>query len=125
MLRECDIPGHSPALFLDVHADEELPYNFICGPEGCECFSDAATGPPLKALHNFFGAAMRVHSGGALRGWNGAPHGYGLEAPREANMRVCSNQIAQRYSDATGEFVLRTYVPLHFVRLLLTYFILN
>ena len=102
VLRECDLPGHAPSLFLDVHADEELPFNFICGPEGCECFSDAPTGAPLRALHEFFGAAMRVHSGGALRGWNGAPHGYGLEAPREANMRVCSNQIAQRYSATTG-----------------------
>jgi len=102
VLRECDDVAQTPSIFLDVHADEELPFNFICGPEGCPCWNDPRAGPPLRALHEYFGAAYRVSSGGALRGWNGAPYGYGLEAPNEGNMHVCSNQIAERYSAATG-----------------------
>lgn len=74
-------------VFLDVHGDEELPFNFLAGSEGCPNWS-----PRLEALHGAFLAQyqrsnsdMQVHVA------------YEPEEAGNARMNVCSNQIALRF----------------------------
>ena len=44
-------------LFLDVHADEELPFTFVSGAEGCPSW-----GPRIQALHGAFVGALTLSS---------------------------------------------------------------
>ena len=74
-------------VFLDVHGDEELPYNFLAGSEGCPNWS-----PRLQALHGaFLSAYQNTNSDMQI------PIGYEPENPGEGRMNVCSNQIAYRF----------------------------
>lgn len=74
-------------LCLDVHGDEALPYNFIAGSEGI-----AAWGPRMAGLqHQFLAAYMLVSPDFQTR------HGYPVAAAGEANMTMCTNQVAQRF----------------------------
>uniref|UniRef100_A0A7S3VEH8 Peptidase M14 domain-containing protein n=1 Tax=Chaetoceros debilis TaxID=122233 RepID=A0A7S3VEH8_9STRA len=75
-------------VFLDVHGDEELPYNFIAGAEGCPNWS-----PRLQSLQGAFLAQYsRTNSDMQVA------VGYEPEEPGEGRMNVCSNQIAVRYN---------------------------
>lgn len=73
--------------FLDVHGDEELPFNFLAGSEGLPNW-----GPRLQGLHGAFMAAYsRANSD--MQPY----HGYAPDAPNAAKPIVCSNQIGMRF----------------------------
>jgi len=74
-------------LCLDVHGDEELPYNFISGAEGVPGWT-----PRLAKLQNAFCAALLASTPDFQ-----TEHGYPIDAPGQANMTMCTNQIAQRF----------------------------
>ncbi len=72
---------------LDVHGDEALPYNFISAAEGIPGWT-----PRLDTLTETFKAAYEVANADFQR-----VYGYPLDKPGEANMTMCSNQVAQRF----------------------------
>ena len=75
-------------MFLDVHGDEELPFNFLAGGEGC-----ANWGPRLMALQGAFSQKYsRVNSDMQV------PVGYDPEETGKGMMNVCSNQITSRFN---------------------------
>jgi len=73
--------------FLDVHGDEELPFNFLAGSEGCPNWS-----PRLKALHGAFLASYNRANSDMNR-----KVAYDPDQPGHALMNICSNQIAKRF----------------------------
>lgn len=74
-------------LGLDVHGDEELPYNFIAGPDGIPSFS-----PALQAKLDAF-LALYERANPDFQ----SVHGYPVAAPGQANMSMFTNQVAERY----------------------------
>jgi murein tripeptide amidase MpaA len=70
-------------MLVDVHGDEELPYCFIAGSEGIPGWSDR-----LQGLQDTFCAAYKRSSPDFQ-----TKFGYGVDAPGEANMTICSNQV--------------------------------
>jgi len=85
VLQEMDKTGVD--VFLDVHGDEELPFNFLAGAEGCPNW-----GPRLEHLQGAFLASYsRANSDMQI------PIAYEPEEPGEGRMNVCSNQIACRF----------------------------
>ncbi len=74
-------------VFFDVHGDEELPFNFLAGSEGCPNWS-----PRLEALHGAF-LAQYQKSNSDIQ----TTIAYEPEEPGKGRMNVCSNQIACRF----------------------------
>jgi len=74
-------------LCLDVHGDEELPYNFISGAEGIPSWSERLAGLQERFLSAYETASPDFQTA----------HGYGVSAPGEANMTMCTNQVAERF----------------------------
>lgn len=74
-------------LFLDVHGDEELPYNFISGAEGIPGWTER-----LAELTAAFEAAL-VAANPDFQ----TAHGYPQDAPGQANMSMATTQLAQRF----------------------------
>ncbi|MCO4745855.1 MAG: hypothetical protein KC912_13760 [Proteobacteria bacterium] len=72
---------------LDVHGDEELPYNFISGAKGIPGWTDR-----LEQLEAQFQAAYERANPDFQR-----VHGYPESAPGEANMTMCTNAVAERF----------------------------
>jgi len=72
---------------LDVHGDEELPYNFVSGAEGIPGWS-----PRLAELQEIFCAALQRANPDFQR-----EHGYPIDPPGEGNLSMCTNQVAQRF----------------------------
>jgi len=72
---------------LDVHGDEELPYNFISGAEGIAGWTDE-----MGRLQSGFIDALIAANPDFQQ-----EYGYGISKPGEANMTMCTNQIAQRF----------------------------
>ena len=73
---------------LDVHGDEELPYNFLSGAEGILGYSDSR----LPHLCEVFSAAYERANPDLQR-----EHGYPVSAPGTANMTMCTNAVAARF----------------------------
>jgi murein tripeptide amidase MpaA len=74
-------------LCLDVHGDEELPYNFIAGPDAIPSFT-----PKIAAqLDAFRSSYMRANPDFQRE------HGYAVDAPGQANLTMCTNQVAERF----------------------------
>lgn len=73
--------------FLDVHGDEELPFNFIAGAEGCTNW-----GPRLQSLQGAFLAAYSRANSDMQQAISYEP-----EAPGEGRLNTCSNQVATRF----------------------------
>eukprot|EP00600_Ochromonadales_sp_CCMP1393_P014243 CAMPEP_0175003706 /NCGR_PEP_ID=MMETSP0005-20121125/4370_1 /TAXON_ID=420556 /ORGANISM="Ochromonas sp., Strain CCMP1393" /LENGTH=413 /DNA_ID=CAMNT_0016258797 /DNA_START=41 /DNA_END=1282 /DNA_ORIENTATION=- len=88
VLKELDAVGCD--LFMDIHGDEELPYNFISGMNGCPKW--ALNGERLKNLQNSFAEAF-VQASPDFQ----TKFGYEPDAPLKANLAICSNQIAERF----------------------------
>ena len=89
--------------FVDVHGDESLPVAFVAGAEGCACW-----GPRVEALQAAFVAAYaRANPDMQSR------FGYEVDAPLQANLVVCSNQVAQRFDcmGVTLEMPFKGEVP--------------
>ncbi len=74
-------------LCLDVHGDEELPYVFLAGAEGIPGWT-----PRLAALDLAFRDAYEQACPDVQRA-----HGYPADAPGQANLGMCTSQIAQRF----------------------------
>lgn len=72
---------------LDVHGDEELPYNFLSGAEGIPGWTER-----LAALDARFTAAL-VQATPDFQ----AEIGYPRSKPGTANLTMCTNQVAQRF----------------------------
>lgn len=72
---------------LDVHGDEELPYNFIAGADGIPSLT------PRQAswLEEYRGALERISPDFQTK------HGYAPTAPGQANLRLCTNWVAERF----------------------------
>jgi murein tripeptide amidase MpaA len=75
------------AFCLDVHGDEALPYNFISAAEGIPGWT-----PRLHALTESFKESYEQANPDFQR-----VRGYPETRPNNANMTMCSNQIAQRF----------------------------
>mmetsp|Transcript_17507 Transcript_17507/g.35119 ORF Transcript_17507/g.35119 Transcript_17507/m.35119 type:complete len:155 (+) Transcript_17507:1-465(+) len=74
-------------LFVDVHGDETLPYNFIAGMEGVPNW-----GPRLKGLQGMFtNAYARANPDMQVS------KSYEPDAAGQANLAICSNQIANKF----------------------------
>ena len=74
-------------MYLDVHGDEALPYNFVAGCEGNPGYSQR-----IEALENSFKQALI----------NVSPEfqdefGYPKDKPGEANMTVASNAVGEKF----------------------------
>jgi murein tripeptide amidase MpaA len=73
--------------FLDIHGDEELPFNFLAGSEGCPNWSTR-----LETLHGAFLAKYsKTNSDMQI------PVAYEPDEKGKGKLNVCSNQIAARY----------------------------
>lgn len=72
---------------LDVHGDEELPYNFIAGFEGIP----SITGAQLKLLSDFKTALAAFNPDFQT------VHGYGRPEPGKANLAMCTNYVAETF----------------------------
>lgn len=74
-------------LFLDVHGDEDLPYVFAVRAEGIPDYTDRIRG--LEEL--FVNHLADIDPDFQLE------HGYELDEPGEADLRIASNFVAQRF----------------------------
>ncbi|KJG02791.1 M14-type cytosolic carboxypeptidase [Photobacterium angustum] len=74
-------------LFLDIHGDEAIPYNFVAGSEGVPSY-DAR----LENLENMFKQALLT-----ITPEFQVEHGYDKDKPGEANLTVGSNWVAEEF----------------------------
>jgi murein tripeptide amidase MpaA len=74
-------------LFLDIHGDEALPYNFVAGTEGNPNYDQR-----IADLENTF-----KHSLMATTPEFQDVHGYAKDAPGEANMTVATNAVGHKF----------------------------
>lgn len=74
-------------LFLDVHGDEALPYNFVAGCEGNPNYS-----PRLKQLESTFKTSLQL----ATPEFQDT-YGYAKDQAGEANMTVATNAVGAQF----------------------------
>ena len=74
-------------LMLDVHGDEELPYNFVAAAEGIPAYNAYLANMEKKFIDHWMETCPDFQD----------THKYPLEKPGQANMTICTNQIAQRF----------------------------
>lgn len=74
-------------MFLDVHGDEALPFNFVAGCEGNPGYSER-----IESLENAFKQALLTVTPEFQD-----EHGYPKDKPGEANLTVASNAVGQRF----------------------------
>ena len=74
-------------LFLDMHGDESIPYNFVAGSEGNPGYSDR-----IKQLEQRFKDALMLVTPEFQDEF-----GYPKDAPGQGNMTVATNSIGQKY----------------------------
>jgi murein tripeptide amidase MpaA len=74
-------------IFLDIHGDENLPYNFVAGSEGNLSYNDK-----IEELENTFKAAYLEVSPDFQ-----TKFGYPIDKKGEGNMTVATNAIADRF----------------------------
>jgi murein tripeptide amidase MpaA len=75
-------------VFVDVHGDEAIPYNFLSGAEGTDHW-----GPRLEALHGAF-LATYVRSNSDMQ----ASVGYPPAPPGKASRNVATRAVANRFN---------------------------
>jgi len=75
------------AFCLDVHGDEELPYNFIAGSDGVEGLPDKI----VEARHDYEATLRRVNPDFQ------SEHGYPVAAKGQANLKMATNHLADRF----------------------------
>lgn len=73
---------------LDVHGDEELPYNFLSGAEGIPGYESTR----IPKLCEIFAAAYERANPDLQR-----EYGYSAAAPGKANLTMCTNAVAHRF----------------------------
>lgn len=74
-------------MFLDVHGDEDLPYNFVAGCEGIPSYDERH-----KELEETFKAAFLAATPEFQ-----TQYGYDLDAPGKANMTVANSAVGERF----------------------------
>ena len=74
-------------LMLDVHGDEGLPYNFVAASEGIPGYDEYLAKMEKRFIDNWMDASPDFQD----------THKYPLDKPNEANMTICTNQIAHRF----------------------------
>lgn len=74
-------------LSLDIHGDEELPYNFVSGAEGVPGWDARRAALQARFIQRWI----------AINPDFQAEHGYPVDAPGQANLSMCTNQVAERY----------------------------
>lgn len=85
VLAEMDAIGVD--MYLDVHGDENLPYNFVAGSEGI---------PSYDERHANLEASFRKAYRAATAEFQ-TTYGYEKEAPGQANLTVASSAVAERF----------------------------
>ncbi|MCD9537361.1 M14-type cytosolic carboxypeptidase [Photobacterium carnosum] len=75
-------------MFLDIHGDEAIPFNFVAGSEGIPSY-DAR----LENLENKFKQALLTVTPEFQD-----EHGYGKDKPGEANLTVASNWVGEQFN---------------------------
>lgn len=75
-------------MYLDIHGDENLPYNFVAGAEGIPSYN-----PHLHRLQEDFKTALL----GATAEFQ-VVHGYAKDATGQANLTVASNWVAEQFN---------------------------
>ncbi|MBT0586547.1 M14 family metallopeptidase [Alteromonas oceanisediminis] len=74
-------------MYLDLHGDEALPYNFVAGSEGVPSYDDA-----IAAQENVFKQTLcRVTPEFQTE------FGYPKDAPGSANLSIATNAVAERF----------------------------
>jgi murein tripeptide amidase MpaA len=93
-------------LLLDVHGDEELPYNFVAASEGIPDYNDYLATMEQLFIEHWMQTCPDFQN----------THKYPLDKFGEANMTLCSNQIAHRFGclSLTIEMPLRT-MPIYLI----------
>ena len=83
-------------LFLDIHGDEEIPFNFLAGSEGIPSFNER-----LRELQNTFSTAF-VRASPDFQ----PKAGYTVDEPGKANLAISSNGVSaccKRASQVTSK----------------------
>jgi murein tripeptide amidase MpaA len=78
--------------FLDIHGDEDLPFNFLAGSQGMQVWDTR-----LEALHGAFLASYERANPDMQ-----AKVSYEPDKPNEGMKNICSNQIAERFDCFSG-----------------------
>ncbi|PSV45152.1 M14 family metallopeptidase [Photobacterium indicum] len=74
-------------MFLDIHGDEAIPYNFVAGSEGIPSYDERHAN-----LENKFKQALLT-----ITPEFQDEHGYDKDKPGKANLTVCSNWVAEQF----------------------------
>ncbi|KKO43922.1 hypothetical protein WG68_18070 [Arsukibacterium ikkense] len=74
-------------MFLDIHGDENLPYNFVAGSEGVPSYNDH-----MRQLEQDFKAALLTVTPEFQ-----VKYGYDKDAPGQANLTVATNWVAEQF----------------------------
>ncbi|MBV1842772.1 M14 family metallopeptidase [Photobacterium ganghwense] len=74
-------------MFLDIHGDEAIPYNFVAGSEGIPSYDKRHA-----ALENAFKQALLT-----ITPEFQDEHGYDKDAPGQANLTIGSNWVAEQF----------------------------
>ena len=75
-------------LYLDLHGDEALPYNFVAGCEGNPSYDER-----IESLENTFVQTLLATTPEFQ-----TEYGYPKDAPGEANMTVASNAVSEKFN---------------------------
>ncbi|WP_100752617.1 M14 family metallopeptidase [Vibrio salilacus] len=74
-------------MFLDIHGDEAIPYNFVAGSEGIPSYNER-----LASLENAFKQALSIATPEFQD-----HHGYDKDEPGKANLTVGSNWVGEQF----------------------------
>lgn len=74
-------------LYLDIHGDENLPYNFVAGCEGVPCYDERHERLATQFKETLLAITPEFQ----------VEQGYEVDAKGEANLTVASNAVAERF----------------------------
>lgn len=74
-------------MYLDLHGDEALPYNFVAGSEGIPSFDQK-----MESLETLFKSTLLT-----ITPEFQVEYGYPKDPPGEANLTVASNAVAEKF----------------------------
>lgn len=74
-------------IFLDIHGDEELPYNFVAGCEGNPSYNEHHAKLETMFKNTFMAISPDFQD----------THGYPKDAPGEANMTIAANWLGEHF----------------------------
>ncbi|MBU2113539.1 MAG: hypothetical protein KKE94_07155 [Gammaproteobacteria bacterium] len=75
-------------MFLDIHGDENLPYNFVAGSEGVPSYNDR-----INALETLFKQSWLTVTPEFQ-----TEYGYELDAPGQANMTIATAWVGEQFN---------------------------